>query len=157
MVASSNAVAVRPNSPVSANMQPETACRLRAIVNAISKGPALSAHSCALAVNTRDQGRPIAYIELLKNMIQMSPDGPIADPEIMGDGAVRRAAGDKRDDLVFPARELRKAVACCCAGPIAGSWSRTAGWFKCEQRTSRDQPGRRRSAPEAKSPNLLPS
>jgi hypothetical protein len=36
MVASINAVAVRSNSPVSANMQPGTACRLRAIVNAIS-------------------------------------------------------------------------------------------------------------------------
>jgi hypothetical protein len=36
MVASINTVAVRPNSLVPANMQPETACCLRAIVNAIS-------------------------------------------------------------------------------------------------------------------------
>jgi hypothetical protein len=60
---------VRPNSPVSANMQPETACCLRAIVNAISKRPDLSAHSCTLAVNARDQSRPIGYLELLENMI----------------------------------------------------------------------------------------
>ena len=60
------------------------------------------------AVNTHNQGRPIGYPELLENMIQMGPDGPIADPEIMGDGAVRRAAGDKRDDLVFPARQCGK-------------------------------------------------
>ena len=104
-------------------------------------------------MNTRDQGRPIAYIELLKNMIQMSPDGPIADPEIMGDGAVRRAAGDKRDDLVFPARELRKAVACCRAGPIVQVPGRAQQdrLQQCEQRhLARSNRDAARSAPEAK-------
>ena len=65
MVASINAVAVQPNSPVSANMQPETACCLRAIVNAIAKvsftkvWPVVQPPSYALAVNARDQGRSI--------------------------------------------------------------------------------------------------
>ena len=41
MVASINAAAVRPNIPVSANMQPETACCSRAIVHAIAKSGVL--------------------------------------------------------------------------------------------------------------------
>src|SRR6185295_1586613 len=85
-------------------------------------------------------------------MIQMSPDGPVADPEIAGDDAVRRAAGDQSDDLVFPARELRKAVA-CCAGLIVQVFRRAQEdrLQQCEQgnlaRSDRDAA---RSAPEAK-------
>ncbi len=69
-------------------------------------------------MNARDEGRPIGYLELLKNMVEMRTNGPIPDPQILGDSAVLQAIGDQSDDLVFPGRELRKLLAGCRVGSI---------------------------------------
>ena len=66
----------------------------------------------------RHQRRAIGYRKFLENMVEMRADGPIADLQCSGDGAVRQAARDASSDLLLPDRQLRKSMRCRGDAPV---------------------------------------